>query len=124
LSERGFSLAEALVALAIMGIAIVGVTPLFMTYLDANTLTEQRSGAVAAAQQILEGVRAQNPSSLPSSGASAAQSVMVGGRVYEVTTRYCVNASFCDTASRHVVVEVTYRGIRIFTAETVFTQLR
>lgn len=124
MSERGLTLVEALVAMAIMGIVLAGVTPLFMTYLNANTLNEERSGAMAAAQQVLERLRAQDPADLPSSGTSAAQALTIGGRTYQATTRYCVTAAYCDTASRHVVVEVTYRGTRIFQAETVFTQLR
>ena len=54
---EGFTLVEALCATAILGIALVGILPTFTTYVDSNTRSEERSGAMAAGQQVLEQVR-------------------------------------------------------------------
>jgi prepilin-type N-terminal cleavage/methylation domain-containing protein len=123
-SQRGFTLTESLVALSILGIALAGILPSFLSHLDANSLTEERSAGVAAAQQVMEGLRHTDPASMPSSGKSAVQLVTVGNREYEVLTHYCVVPKYCDADSRHILIEVGYGGQTIYTLETVFTQLR
>ena len=123
-NQRGFGLVESLVALALMGIVLTGLLPSFMVFLRANTLNDTRSGALAAAQQIVEGLRRQDPSLLPSSGASAAQLVAVGGREFEVVTRYCSRPEHCNSESRQLLVEVSYGGRQVLSVETVQTALR
>lgn len=123
MNERGLTLIEALVALAILGIAAVAIMPAFMTQLDSNRRSETRSGAVTASQQVLEGLRLADPASLPTTGAGAPQTVTVGDRTYEVTTFYCLQAALCDARSRHLRVEVSHDGRVVYDVETVFTQL-
>ena len=100
--EEGFSLAEALVALAILGIVLLGVLPTFQVLTQLDTVSERRSNAVAAAQQVMEAIRQQSPSSLPSSGSSALQYVSVGKYEFGVTALYCTNAAYCSTDMRAV----------------------
>jgi general secretion pathway protein I len=121
---RGFTLLEALVALAILGIALAGLLPAFQTFLDANSVSEERSNAVAAAQQVMELLRQQDPSSLPSSGTSTVETIQVGDHEYEVVATYCAEADYCSTAARHIVLEVSFAGNAVYQVETVFTQLR
>ena len=123
---RGFTLVEALVALAILGIAAVMIAPALTNQLQANNRSELRSGAVSVVEQTLEALRLQDPETLPTSSPENPTPVlvMVGGREYEAITRYCVRDEFCEENSRHLTVEVRYNGLRIFDAETVFTKLR
>ncbi len=121
--QRGLTLIEALVALAILGVAAVAIMPAFLTQVDANRRSEPRAGAVTAAQQVVEQLRLGDPSSLPSSGTSAPESVLVGGLSYDVRTQFCVRPEFCDARSRHVIVEVWLDGRRLYDVETVYTQL-
>jgi prepilin-type N-terminal cleavage/methylation domain-containing protein len=123
-SERGFSLVEALCALALLGIALIGVIPTFQVLVNVDTLSEQRSNAVAAAQQVMEALRQQSPSSLPTSGASAVQHVSVGDHDYEVTAHYCTNPTFCTADMRHVVLDVSFGGRNVYIVETVYTRLQ
>jgi type II secretory pathway pseudopilin PulG len=117
------TLVEALIALAIAGVAIVAILPAFMKQVQANTLSEERTGAITAVEQRLEALRLADPASLPTSGATAPQNVTVGTRRYQVVTRYCVRPQYCDAGSRHVVVEAYWQGRKVYDAETVFTQL-
>jgi prepilin-type N-terminal cleavage/methylation domain-containing protein len=123
-SERGFGLVEALVALAILGIVLTGLVPSFVVFLHANTLNEERAAAMIAAQQVVETLRREDPATLPSSGAGPATLVAVAGREFEVVTRYCGRPQHCDAESRHLVVEVAYGGRQIVSVETVQTALR
>lgn len=124
MSERGFTLLEALIALAILGIALAGLVPTFQAFLDANSVSEQRSNAVAAAQQVMETLRRVDPSTLPSSGTSDVQAVTVGQHEYEVVTKFCVESSYCSSAARDIVLEVSFAGKTIYTVESVFTRLQ
>jgi len=121
---RGSSLVEVLVALLLLGLALGGIVPGFLNFTDANTRNERRTGAVQAARVTLEADRAIDPATMPDSGSSSPDTVIVGGRRYEVTTTYCPVAALCDVNSRHLLVEVTEDGETLFSAETVFTKLR
>ena len=124
MSERGFSLVESVVALAILGIVLLGIVPTFKVMMDANTLSEERSNAVEAAQQVLEALRQQSPSSLPTSGTSGIQIVQAGQHEYEVITHYCMESSYCTADMRHIVLEVMFAGKKIYIVETVYTRLQ
>ena len=121
MNARGFTLLEVLLALGMLGIVMVVVIPAFFAYLEANTRNEIRSGAVAAAQQVMETLRQQDPASLPSSGSSAIELVNVGAREFEAVTQYCVESGFCNATSRHLMVEVSFGGAIVYTVESVFS---
>lgn len=129
----GFSLIEALVAVAILGVALAAIVPGFVDNLRLNTSSEVRSGAVRAAQQVLEDARSSacfvqrdcDPTQayLPRSGSSAPLPVWVGGREYRVVTRYCAEAAYCSDTTRHLRVEVNFDGRTVYAADTVYSQL-
>lgn len=123
-NEKGFSVIEALMGIFLLGIVLTGVLPAFLSFLDANTYSEQASDSVSAAQQMLERLRLQDPASMPTSGADSAVIIPVGGREYEVINSYCVNPAFCGAGSRHITVEVNYGGEPRFVVESVFTRLQ
>lgn len=120
----GFSLVEALVALALVAVVLTGILPAFLGQQQANRRNDLRTGAIAAAQQVMEELRVVDPVAMPESGTAAPQLVTIGSNEYAVAATYCANADFCDTGSRHVLLEVTHDGERLYTVETVYTQLR
>ena len=123
MNSKGFTLLESVISLAILSITLVGMLPAFQTFMDANTLSEERSNALAAAQEVMETLRHKDPSSLPSSGSSAIEAVQVGSHEYEVVTHFCQNSSYCGSDIRHITVEVSFAGKSVYTIETVFTRL-
>lgn len=123
MSSKGFTLLESLVALGILGVTLMAMVPAFQMLMDANSLSEERSNALAAAQEVMESLRHQDPASLPSSGSSPVQAVSVGAHEYEVVTHYCRNTTYCGSDSRHIVVEVSFAGKDVYAIETVFTRL-
>ena len=119
----GFTLVEALIAMALVGMVLVAMLPAFFTYFDSNTRNEERTGGVEAAQYVIETLRRVDPATLPTSGSTSPQVVPVGERSYEVVTHYCTDSSFCTANARHLLIEVRLGGVEIFSAETVYTQL-
>ena len=124
MNERGFTLLEGLLALAILGIALAGIMPAFFGYMDVTTRNEMRSGAVAAAQEQMEALRFGDPSAMPMSGATGPDYIGVDDREYELISRYCIRPEYCTTNSRHVLVEVGFGGNVVYQTESVFTKLR
>ena len=53
-SDRGFTLAETLIALGILSIVVVGVLAAFSVQSATNSRSEQRTEATAAAAQVVE----------------------------------------------------------------------
>ncbi len=115
---------EVLFSLSLMGLALVGILPAFLGHFQNMTTNEVRSSSLAAAQVVLDGLRTQDPSSLPASGSGGVESVNVGTKTYQVEAVYCLNASLCSGDSRHITAIVRYRGNTIYEVETIFTQLR
>jgi type II secretory pathway pseudopilin PulG len=123
-NEKGFSLVEAVCALGLLAIVLLGIVPTVQVLMATNTISEQRSNAVAAAEQVMESLRQQSPSSLPNSGSSAVQTVTVGSRDYEVVAHYCTRSEYCNDDMRHIVLEVGYAGQNVYIVETVYTRLQ
>ena len=124
MNEKGFSLVEAVCALGLLAIVLLGIVPTIQVLMQANTISEQRSNAVAAAQQVMESLRQQSPSSLPSSGSSSVQIVSVGTRDYEVVAHYCTRSEYCNDDMRQIKLEVGYAGQNVYIVETVYTRLQ
>ena len=123
--QSGFTVLESLVALGIFSIAALAMANAFATNMSFNTLSDIRTGAIQAGQQILDDNRFSDPSSLPSSGASVNENVQIGNRTYNTTTTYCRNMSYCNSTNvRTVFVEVSYKGKEYYEVETAYTQLR
>ena len=123
MNDRGFTLLESLVAVAILGVVMAAIAPTFFTYLDANTMSEERTGALAAAQETMEQLRHLDPTSMPDTGSSPLQIVSVGKRDFEVQTHFCTANQFCGEDSRHLLIEVSYGGRTVYSVESVFTAL-
>lgn len=123
--ERGFTLLEVMVSLFIFSVVLGGMAPAFVSHMKQNTDSEIRTAAIAASQQVLDGIRLQDITALPTSGAAAPQTITIDGKPFSVVVRYCVDTAYCSvTSTRHLTIETSYRGERKFETETVFTQLR
>lgn len=122
-NEAGFTLIEVLVSLTMF--AIVAAIPLgFLNQARYNRSSGERIGAMAVAQQRLDYLRLQDIDDIPASG-SAQSTVSTGGNSYLLITKYCSNMSFCTSPNnRHIRVEVYGSDRRLFSTETVFTQLK
>lgn len=120
----GFTLLEVLVSLVLFSIAGIAMAKSFTHHLSTNTRNEQRSAAVMAAQQVLDGLRVLDPATFPSSG-STTQNITVGIRTFSVTTTYCSNITYCpNNNTKHIKVDVKLRGTTIYSVSTVYVQLR
>ncbi|MBX7145464.1 MAG: type II secretion system GspH family protein [Oligoflexia bacterium] len=122
--EAGFTLIEVMVALVLfLGISATLGTG-YVAMLKRSNVTETRTLAMGAAQQVLDVLRLTDPSTLPTSGSST-QNVAIGGKTFAVTTTYCATSSYCASASnRHIKVSVYRSNQKVFDVETVFTRLR
>ncbi len=123
-SQSGFSLVEVLVSLFLVSITGVAFTHAFLGSLKFNTLSEKRSGAISAAQQVLDELRTKDPFTLPTSGTTS-NTINVGGRNFTVLVTYCSIGSYCSTPSiRTLSARVTYRNENLYAVDTIFTQLK
>ncbi|MCO6431663.1 MAG: type II secretion system protein [Deltaproteobacteria bacterium] len=123
--DNGFSLLEVLFSMGMFSVAALALAQAFTVQLTFNTSNEMRSEAIMAAQQVLDEVRVEDPSSLPTSGSDAPTSVTIGKRTYVVVLSYCTNGSMCNsTTLRHLRAVVSYRGDEVYSVETVYAQLR
>ena len=124
LRQEGTSLLECIISLQILGIATLGVANAFVTHMKLNTTTEQTSGAVFAAQQVVDDFRAQPISTLPNTGRTALQSIGVGTRTYAVQVDFCIDPARCTSSMRQLVTTVYLQGVKKYEVETVFAQLQ
>ena len=95
----------------------------FMQLEQRNWEHEVKSAAIAAAQQVLDEMRLQDPTTLPSSG-STERTVAYGSRQFTVRTSYCTLASYCATNIRQIRLGVSYLGKMRYQVDSVFCQLR
>lgn len=122
-NRAGFSLIEAIIAIVIVGIVLAGVVPAFVSNLRINTDNEARTGAVAAAQTVLDQFRVRPKGDWPASGST--ESVDSHGRTYSVLVAYeafCQGGT-CYTGAELIDLEVSYGGRTRYTVSTVFTTL-
>lgn len=128
-SEDGLTLVEALIAVSILAILLGAVVPAFVDALRINTSSETRSQAVAAAQTVLDSLRAEPPDAWPAyvAGEPPVRQVEVGRRTFDVTIRYreyCDDDGECFDNAREIDVEVSFRDQVRYRVSTVYTELR
>lgn len=122
--QEGFTLFEVLVSVALLAILMAVMAPAFLSQVRFNTLSEQRTEAMAAAQQVLDGLRRQDPSAMRTSGSDPATNIIIGSRTYRVVASYCETSSYCTSNnSRHIRIRVTRNGKELYDVQTVYTKL-
>lgn len=119
--RRGFTLIEAIVALALMGVVVSALLPSLVQSMRANTDSELRTGAVAVAQQEIDGLRGNG--NWPASG--TVRVVETALTTYQATLTWgpwCEGAN-CFAGAREIHVAVRHQGRLLYQVRTVFTAL-
>jgi type II secretory pathway pseudopilin PulG len=142
--NSGFTLVEAVVGMVIFLAASTAIVPVFMTYKLATISNDNRVGAAAVAQQIMDTLRVTDiqtldtsntlltqssyPASSPLVGGQSLSSLAYKGKTYSATITYCQTASFCSDSSKHIIVNIYPNGntttTPIFALETVYARLQ
>lgn len=127
--REGLTLVEALIAISILTILLATVLPAFTNALRINTGSEVRSQAVAAAQTVMDSLRAEPPADWPAyaAGDPPVRQVEVGARTFDVTIRYqtyCDDDGACFDNAREIDLEVSFRDQVRYRVSTVYTELR
>lgn len=139
-NEQGFTLSEAVIGSLIVFSALAGTVPLMIGYQLKTIESEIKSGAIAAASQIMDQLRQCEVSTLPSSGTTTIPASntattspcgttipplqYMGDKSYSAQISYCQNSSNCDTNTRQIQVQIFYGNKTQFQAETVYTSLQ
>ena len=111
--------------MAVFGIVMSTMPVVFMSHMKFNTQMEEKTGAISAAQEILDNYRVQDPSTLPVSGTAAAVIVPVNGINYRVIAHFCSDSTYCTSANnRQIKIEVILNSKTIYEIETVYTRLQ
>ena len=93
--ERGFTLVEALSAIVILVFGLIAVTNLLLVAASSNTVANQGTAAVTAAQQRLEALRNYNFKTVPPAAPAPPPLLQTGG---SVTSDVGVTANPCSVA--------------------------
>jgi prepilin-type N-terminal cleavage/methylation domain-containing protein len=122
-TQKGFSLIEVLVSLVIIMTVSTGVFHSLLSNLKHTRDTFYRTQAMHAAHEHLDILRMQDPVTIPGSG-STTSTIEIGNRTFNIVATFCKNANFCSLNTKHIALEVFYRGESRFSVETVYTKLR
>ncbi|WP_071932308.1 prepilin-type N-terminal cleavage/methylation domain-containing protein [Picosynechococcus sp. PCC 7003] len=132
--SKGFSLIEAMAALAIFTIIFAVSAPLFFTQQKSNIDSEVRTGAVSLSQQKLDTIRTDISTPKKIEGATGRSlgkeylyNLYVCTKEIETAEDGSINCSTEKDPSnpiRHILLEVKYNENTVYTVETVYTALR
>ena len=123
MNRQGFSLVEAIIAMAILSVVLAAVAPLFISYSQTNMQSQRRTEAVAVAQMEMDGLRKKPFADWPASGSVHSSPGNQANNIYNIKTSYCTaELPFCDSGARHIRVEVMKDGRTYYQVETVYTQ--
>ena len=124
-AQSGFTVMESMVAIALFSISALAMANVFAKNISYNTTNEIKTGAIEAAQQVLDEARFSDPSFFPNGGQVANEDVKIGNRTYNTSTTYCRTPTYCTSNTiRSLYVQVQYKGTTYYEIETVYTQLR
>ena len=123
-NTRGFSLIETLVALGILGVVIAAASTSLIKNLYYNHRAEILFEGVHAAQTVLDDLRFEDISNLPSTGTDSPRTVTSQSkRQYKVYVTYCKTSQYCSSESvRQLHVRVEFKSRTVYETETVFTE--
>lgn len=125
MKKSGFTLIEVLVSLSIFGIAALALGQAYSTHLSFNTLSEARTGGIAAVTRVLDQLRVQDPATLPATGTDADRSIVIGQRTFLVSISYCSPTTYCTSNNiRQIHATAKLHGSIVYAVDTIFAQLR
>lgn len=120
--ERGFGLVEAIVSLVILGVMLTALIPAFVSNIEFNTTSQARTGAVAVAQETMDGLRAVGED-WPASGTETEVDTSSGTYTTRLVHGQHCDGEQCFDGARRVSVTVSQNGRQLYQVETVFTTL-
>jgi prepilin-type N-terminal cleavage/methylation domain-containing protein len=125
MNKKGISIIEVLVAMVVLGIALAGILPSFISYSRLNRDADVRAGAATAATQVMDRLRQSTFGSWSTLGNAVSgntnqrtMSVDTGFRTYGITVTLC--STRCTGTSRDVTVVVSSNGKEYYRVSTVF----
>lgn len=121
-TARGLTLVEVLVAIALLGILMAAILPVFTGNMMSNQVSESRTQANLAISTVFDQMRSQSIAALPQSGSQVKETV-VNGQAYKVNITYCRVSTYCSATSRMITAEVKNGAKVIGNAETIFTEV-
>lgn len=123
---RGFSLLEVLTSLTIFAIAGTAFASSMMMNQGYNRLSKERTAAQFAVDQVIDDLRVQDPTTLPTHGSDPVRHVTVGTQTFDVYVTYCSLGSYCSSSStvRTIHCEAMLKGVSRYVVDTVFAQLK
>ncbi|NMC64061.1 MAG: hypothetical protein GYA55_12935 [SAR324 cluster bacterium] len=125
MTQKAFTLIELLVSLLLFEVVAAVSVAEVASYLKSSRENQLRTEAAAAAQIVLEELRASDPASLPKSGSSEVQNITVGEHIFQVVLSYCVKPEFCTGGSiRQIHVSVSLKSRIWYEVDSAFVQLR
>lgn len=122
--QSGFTLLEVMVSMVLFGMVSATMAPIFTSQIRYNTRSERKTAAIEAAQQILDELRGEDPSTFPGAGAETTHNITIDQKNLTVIVSYCRNVTHCTINSRHLTAEVYLSNEKIYSVETVFTKLQ
>lgn len=123
MKRQGLGIIEALIAIAIVGIALAALAPVFTSFSNTNRESERRGAAVAVAQQLLDSMRQQRFSQWPTNGEVRTIQTSLGE--FEVEFQYCTGEPpdcFSSLNTRQVRIFIRQDERMIYEVETVYTR--
>jgi type II secretory pathway pseudopilin PulG len=123
MNRQGLSIVEALIAIAIVGIALAALAPVFTSFSTTNRESERRGAAVAVSQQILDAMRQQRFSQWPINGEVRTIQTSLGE--FEVEYQYCTGEPpdcFSSPNTRQVRLIIRHNERIVYEVETVYTR--
>jgi len=123
--QAGYTLIEVMASVVILATVLAYSSKSFVAHLSANHRGEIRSEGAQAAQTVLDELRSATVSDLPNSGSDSPVDIQVNDkRSFQVLVSYCTASQYCmSNESRHLELQVSYRGEVVYSTETVFTGL-
>ena len=123
--QAGFTLLEVLAALGILAFAIAVASSSLVLHLKANAEGEISFEAAQAAQTVIDELRFQDVSEMPTEGTDSVRQISVkANHTFDVYVSYCEDATYCTSSDvRHIAVQVQYKNESVYRTETVFTAL-
>lgn len=124
MKQSGFTIIEALMAVAVLGIIVAGIVPAYSHYSQLNTRSELKSSAAAMAQEQMEKMRRLDFSMWEASGHTETKSM--GGREFTMVvshSQYKPDDGTTISGAKKIHTKISSGDRLIYEVTTIYTQL-
>lgn len=121
--DGGFTLVETLVTISVVAVALMALLALMSGVFNLNQRADAQGQAVLLAQREFDRLKRITPSLLPTAGTQQ-DSVTYAGRAFTLRRTYCPSSVYCTANQRGVQLDVLSGAAVLFSAQTVYTELR